>query len=136
MEQNQIMSAAVDTQAGYIVLQFNSDPVHDVVGNFKKDLDHAASIIEQEFKKEGQKVRILLDMTNFSGNYALDALSALVSFAKHNGPFVERTASFGGSDKVTMAGEVAIALSGRSNIKIFDTRHDAVAWLTDTVGRI
>lgn len=136
MEKNKIMSTIVDPQAGYTLLQFNGDPVHDAIDQFKKDIEHSSKIIEEESKKEGQKIRILLDMTNFSGNYALDALSALVAFAKHNEPFVERTASFGGSDKVTMAGEVAIALSGRKNIKLFDTRHDAVAWLTDNMGRI
>ena len=130
------MSTTVDTQAGYIVLQFNSAPIHDAVDRFKKDLVKSGAIIESESKKTGGKVRILLDMTNFSGNYALDALSALVSFAKHNEPFVERTASFGGSEKVVMAGEVAIALSGRKNIKLFDTRHDAVAWLMDNMDRI
>ncbi len=136
MEKNKIMSTTVDSQAGYMLLQFNGDPVHDAIDQFKKDIDHSSKMIEEESKKSGQKIRILLDMTNFSGNYALDALSALVSFAKHNEPFVERTASFGGSDKVTMAGEVAIALSGRKNIKLFDTRHDAVAWLMDNMGRI
>jgi hypothetical protein len=72
---------------------------------------------------------VILDIERFSGNYSLDALNALVSFARQNTPYVDRTASFGGSDKVKMAGEVAIALSMRDNIKICNTKEEALTWV-------
>lgn len=114
---------------GYILLKFNGDLVQGTVEVFKKELSDASAFIQQQHHEQGGPVRILLDTTSFTGNYALDALGALVTFAKENKPFVLKTAAFGGSDKVRMAGEAAIALSGRDNIHIFKDRVDAVMWL-------
>ncbi len=121
----------IEKEGGYIVMVFHGDLVRDTVDEFKAELSFASGVIEKYREEQGAPIHILLDLTDFSGNYALDALSALVAFAKHNKSLVARTATFGGSDKVTMAGEVAIALSGRDNIKIFKRRDDAVAWLLE-----
>lgn len=115
--------------AGLVTMFFTGDLTHDVMDEYKKELDKGIKIIEEYFQAHTRKVRVILDIQNFTGNYSLDALTALVSFAKKNTPYVDRTASFGGSDKVKMAGEVAIALSMRDNIKIFDTKEEAMTWL-------
>jgi hypothetical protein len=130
-ETKHAVEVGIEKEGGYIVIAFHGDLIRDTVEEFKQELDFASGVVEKYYKDTGAKVHILLDMSDFSGNYALDALSALVAFARHNKPFVERTASFGGSDKVIMAGEVAIALSGRDNIKLFKRRDDALAWLLD-----
>lgn len=124
----QTITLTVDPE-GYIVIQFNGDLVKDTVELFKKELADASEFIQKQHHEQGKSVRILLDTTHFTGNYELEALGALVAFAKTNKPFVLKTASFGGSDKVRMAGEAAIALSGRDNIHMFQNKVDAVMWL-------
>ncbi len=131
MEQNKIQKPLIITidDAGLVTMFFNGDLTHDVIDEYKKELNEGIKIIEEYYKAHTRKVRIILDMRHFTGNYSLDALTALVSFAKQNTPYVDRAASFGGSDKVKMAGEAAIALSGRDNVKIFDLKEEAMTWL-------
>lgn len=119
----------INDPEGYIIIQFNGDLVKETVDVFKQELADASKFIEQQHHAKGGPVRILLDTTHFTGNYELEALGALVTFAKANKPFVLKTATFGGSDKVRMAGEAAIALSGRTNIHMFKDKVEAVMWL-------
>lgn len=121
--------ASVEPQGKYILFQFKGDLVQHKVEGFKEDILVASKLITDKFKKDGKKVCVLLDMTEFTGNYSLDSLTALVEFAKNDKLFVEKTASFGGSDKVKIAGEIAITLSNRDNVKMFDTKEEAIAWL-------
>ncbi len=122
------ITTTIDPQ-GYLLITFNGDLTTDTVDTFKKDLADASLIIQKQFEENHRQVKILLDVTHFTGNYATDALAALVAFAQENKPFVEKTASFGGTYKVHLAGEAAIALSGRTNIHMFDDKIDAVMWL-------
>lgn len=115
--------------AGLVTMFFTGDITHDVMDDYKSELEKGAKLIEEYYQAHTRKVRVILDIRNFTGNYSLEALNALVGFARKNTPYVDRTASFGGSDKVKMAGEVAIALSMRDNIKIFDTKEEAMTWL-------
>jgi len=118
----------IDT-TGLVTMTFSGDITHDVIDEYKQELEKGIALIQEYYQAHTRKVRVILDIEHFTGNYNLDALNALVSFAKRNTPFVDRTASFGGSDKVKMAGEVAIALSMRDNIKIFNTKEEAVKWV-------
>jgi len=121
----------VTTEPGgrYIIIKFVGDLVESDVEQFKKDLESATNALIETYQKKGDKLHILLDMTDFTGNYSLDALNALTAFAAKNSTLVEKTASFGGSDKVKAAGEIVTTLAHRSNIKIFDKEADAVAWI-------
>ncbi len=118
-----------DPKDSYITIKFIGDITTDRIEDFKAELEIASNAIQNAFKETGKKLHIILDMAEFSGNYSLDSLTALVDFAKGNVPYVEKTASFGGSDKVNMAGEIAIVLSHRDNVKIFKTKEEALAWL-------
>lgn len=115
--------------SGLVSMVFIGDITHDVVEEYKAELEKGAGLIREYYQAHTRKVRVILDIERFSGNYSLDALNALVSFARQNTPYVDRTASFGGSDKVKMAGEVAIALSMRDNIKICNTKEEALTWV-------
>lgn len=126
-----VLTAAFDEKKNYIILKFTGDLREDREDDFKKDLQEAGELIADTYRETEKKLHILLDMTDFTGNYSGGSLSALVEFAKTNTFFVEKTASFGGSDKVKTAGEVAIDLSNRENIRIFDSEADAVAWLCE-----
>ena len=76
-------------------------------------------------------MKILLDLTEFTGQYTATTLQMLTEFAKGNTPYVEKTASFGGYDSVKAAGEAAAALAGRDNIKLFDSKEEAMSWLLE-----
>lgn len=128
MEKHSLI-ATISPDNTYITLKFSGDLVKQMVEGFREDILVASKVITNKFKADEKKVRTLVDMTEFTGNYSLDALTALVEFAKNNKLFIEKTVAFGGSDKVKIAGEVAITLSGRDNIKLFDSKDEAVAWL-------
>ncbi len=123
------LEAILQPDYNCIFLSLNGDLVQEKLNEFKSDLASASAMISDQYHIENKPLHILLDLTNFTGNYCLDALSLFTGFAKTNKSFVEKTASFGGSDKVKMAGEIVITLSGRDNIKIFNTKEEALAWL-------
>lgn len=126
---SQSLKTTIHADEGYILMKFSGDLSEDTVEDFKKGLAEASSIIVDCYHKENKKVHILLDMNDFTGKYSVASLTALTDFAKKNKPFVDKTASFGGSDTVKMAGEIVITLSGRDNIKIFDTQEEAKGWI-------
>lgn len=113
----------------YILIEFMSDLTQDALDAFRVDLADAQVMIQKKYEQDHKPVRILLDVSHFTGEYASEALDALVEFAKANVSYVIKTASFGGTDKVKMAGEAAIALSGRDNIRMFESKVDALLWL-------
>lgn len=113
-------------------MKFNGDITKVVLSEYQAELNKGIELIEEYYRRHTKKVKVILDMTDFTGNYSLDALSALVSFAKHNTEYVDHTASFGGSEKVKMAGEVAVALSRRDNIKVCDTKEEALQWVGES----
>lgn len=119
----------LDVKGNYITLKFTGDLGEKEMEMFKKDVADASSIIVDSYRDHSIKVHVLLDMTGFSGTYTLEALMTLTEFAKKNKPFIDKTASFGGSDKVKMAGEIVITLSHRDNIRIFNTKEEATTWL-------
>lgn len=118
-----------DEKYPYIHIKFIGDLVTERYEDFKKGLMEASDIIEKTANEGHGKVKIMLDLTEFSGNYSLSSLNLLVDFAKSNVPYVQKTASFGGSDKVNMAGEIAVVLSGRDNIKVCKTKEEAISFI-------
>ena len=123
------LTTTVEPDGLCVTLKFSGDLTEDKGELFKSDLLEAGKLIADSFRAKQHKIKVLLDMTDFSGNYSATNLTALAQFAKQNEPFVIKTASFGGTEKVKIAGEIAIALSARDNIKIFDKKADALEWL-------
>jgi hypothetical protein len=124
-----ILKASLQSQNNCILLEVIGDVVQENIEQFKTDLAEASAVIVDEYHVHNKPLRILLDMTHFTGNYCLEALSLFTGFAKTNKSFIEKTASFGGNDKVKMAGEIVITLSGRDNVKIFNSKEEALNWL-------
>lgn len=122
-------TASIENDGEFILLKLTGEVSKENIEEFKKDLDKASIAIENHYKKTNKLVKILLDVSSFSGTYNADALMSLAKFAEKNKLVVNKTAAFSASDKVRMAGEAAIALSHRTNIKIFNTEEDAKAWL-------
>ena len=120
----------IDTDAGGLIrIIFSGDLLVDDLPFFKSGLEIGKTIIAHTLKQTGKKVKIILDMTHFSGEYDASAIDILADFARSNTAFVEKTASFGGSDSVKAVGEIVTALASRENIKIFKTEAEALAWL-------
>lgn len=124
-----ILTATFKKDDDFVLLKIVGDIKSENIDSFKKDLEEASKTMSDAYAELGHKVKVLLDVSNFSGTYNAEALTALVDFARKDEAIVEKTASFGGSDKVKMAGEAAVALSHRTNIQIFDTEEEAKAWL-------
>ncbi len=124
-----ILTATFKKDDGFVLLKIVGNATSENIDIFKNDLEEASKIMSDAYTELGHKVKVLLDVSDFSGTYNAEALTALVDFARKDEAIVEKTASFGGSDKVKIAGEVAIALSHRTSIQIFDTEEDAKAWL-------
>ena len=109
-----------------------------IVGDLSEDKLEALSISMYEFRKlvenmhgkMGRKVKILVDLTRFSGKYAVKSFSELVNSAKLSKPHIEKSALFGGSFQVKLTVEAVIALSQRENMKIFETKQQALEWLS------
>ena len=114
---------------GVAVLKFSGALLENDSPAFRDDLALAAKKMRELFGAGKQKLRVLIDVTDFSGKYSAETLQMLADFAKNNATIVEKTASFGGTDKVKAAGEAAANLAGRENISIFDTREQALAFL-------
>lgn len=114
---------------GYVALTITGDLTSDDAEAFDADLRVGAETIRQFSEKEGHKVKVLMDVSAFTGVYDAASLQGLVDLASGDTPFVEKSASFGGTDKVKAAGEVVTALAERNNIAIFDTKEKALAWL-------
>jgi hypothetical protein len=107
------LDATLQAKDNYILLKINGDLVQGKVEQFKEDLAEASILIMGQWEVQKKQLHVL------------------TNFAKENKPYIEKTASFGGSYKVKMAGEIIITLSQRDNIKIFDKEEEAIAWLRE-----
>ncbi len=114
---------------GYLCLKLSGILNGENYDRLKKEVDDATSAVEKLYKEHQGIIRILLDISDFSGTYSLDAMVLMKKFAEHNRPFVYRTGVYGGTDAARVAAEITVALAGRDNIKFFKTKELAVAWL-------
>lgn len=129
MNQNQTIQTMLDP-SGIIIMKFSGNLLSEDMTAFKSSLDIAKITIGHHLKNQGKKVKILLDMQEFSGKYCPEAVEILSEFAKNDAEFVEKTASFGGSDSTRATGEIVAALAHRENIKICTSKEEALAWLS------
>ncbi|OHB03067.1 MAG: hypothetical protein A3B14_00180 [Candidatus Zambryskibacteria bacterium RIFCSPLOWO2_01_FULL_45_21] len=79
-------------------------------------------------KKTGDRVLCLVDITGLE-KYDPEAITILADMMKENEPHIKKTATFGGSKYVVLAEDVVVALSGRKNLKGFEKKEKALAWL-------
>ena len=72
----------------------------------------------------------LFTLTDISeSRYDRDVTAALQDLAKHNKPYVIAGAAVGVSGLQKVVFRSILAFSGRNNIKLFDTREEALDWL-------
>lgn len=114
---------------GFVAMTFTDNPTAENLPAFKAGLEVGASIIRQFSTSQNKKIKVLVDINAFSGEYDVNALEVFARFVAGNESFVEKSATWGGSDKARAAGEIAKALANRNNIAFFDTKEKAVEWL-------
>ncbi|MBI2640168.1 MAG: STAS/SEC14 domain-containing protein [Candidatus Sungbacteria bacterium] len=86
-------------------------------------------VVRREHEK-GEKVLVVTDISKLE-NYHPEALSTLAELLKANEPYIERSATFGGSQFIIIAQDIIRALSGRTNFRGFQTEAEALQWLKE-----
>lgn len=97
----------------------------------KSQVEAAKKLVKEESEKQGKKLNILFDISEFTGTYNVGAMLAMKGLEEHNRPYSNKTAVFGGSAAAQVAAELTLELIGRDTLKLFKTREDAEAWLRE-----
>jgi ribosomal protein S13 len=126
---DQPLKISIDENTHRVTLQIIGDLSKERLSSLAYAAESAQKQIEELSVKTGEKIKILIDMTEFSGIYDVDAVPLMTQFAKHNANFVKKTAGFGSAEKGTISGEIVSALAERENIRFFQTKEEAIAWL-------
>ncbi len=119
----------IKEKEGRIELSLHGSLTHDRFDALKESVASGKQMIKDNFIKTGRMIEVLLDMTEYSGVYDVEAMEILADFADANREFVRKTACFGGGQAAVLAGEVVIAMAERRNIQFFDSKEKACEWL-------
>lgn len=95
----------------------------------KMQVDSAKKLVKSESEKRDRKMRVLFDLTKFSGTYNVESMIAMKNLEEHNRPYVLKTAVYGGSPAAQIAAELTLELIGRDNLRLFPNRDEALEWL-------
>ena len=95
----------------------------------KNGVEEAKKKVHEVYDQTKSMVRVLFDISEFTGTYNVGAMSAMVDLEKHNRPYVAKTAIFGGSQAARIATEVTVTLIGQPSLKMFTSKEEAEGWL-------
>jgi len=90
--------------------------------------DKVRRMIVTLYNKTGKEVLTLVDITDIK-KYDAEAYSILTELMQDNKQYTLKTATFGGNDYIIAAQDILLALSGRTNMKNFKTKEEAINWL-------
>jgi len=90
--------------------------------------DKVRRMIVALYNKTGKEVLTLVDITDIK-KYDAEAYSILTELMQNNKQYTLKTATFGGNDYIIAAQDILLALSGRTNMKNFKTKEEAINWL-------
>jgi len=90
--------------------------------------DKVRKMIVVLYNKTGKEVLTLVDITDIK-KYDAEAYSILTELMQNNKQYTLKTATFGGNDYIIAAQDILLALSGRTNMKNFKTKEEAINWL-------
>ena len=115
---------------GILLLTFVGE-INDTtdINVLRSDVNTVSTAIKNLHKEQSKKIKVLIDIVSFKAQYVSEAVDVLVELARGDKELVEKTAVFGVSDKVRIIGETIVVLPGRTNIKFFETKPEAIAWL-------
>ena len=118
-----------------------NDIVHiALTGSLKKEnlpglkewADETAIIVRNTHEKTGQKVKALIDLTNLKVDYDPQDLMIIVNLMKTNEPHMFKAGTFGAAIGIRFAADVALTMAGRTNLKSFKTKEEALVWLSSS----
>ena len=90
--------------------------------------DKVRRMIVTLYNKTGKEVLTLVDITDIK-KYDAEAYSILTELMQDNKQYTLKTATFGGDNYIIAAQDILLALSGRTNMKNFKTKEEAINWL-------
>ncbi|MBU6310700.1 STAS/SEC14 domain-containing protein [Patescibacteria group bacterium] len=126
---NEPFDAVIEGDLVYMRLAGSVDA--DSVPRLAEQVAAAKALVKGESERRGEKVAVLFDISDFTGAYAVGAMLEMKSLEEHNRPYTARTAVFGGSAAAQVAAELTLALIHRDSLKLFATKEEALAWLSE-----
>jgi hypothetical protein len=102
----------------------------DGVGTLKTLLEKSHDLTVEIYNNTGDRIRGLIDLSDFT-HYSPKVVSIIAEVLKKNRPYVEKTATYGGTPFIRLAQETVYALAGRDNFGAFDTKEEALEWLKE-----
>lgn len=102
----------------------------EIIRELDADSKKVHTLIHGLYSKKFVSIDVLIDLRAFSGAYSPVALESLAHLAKQDESYVRKTACFGASNDVRLAGDIVAVFAGRSNIEFFKTEEEARAWLS------
>lgn len=117
-------------QNNIIHLKINlGDLAHDKLADLKAFANKVRRMVPAVYNRTGQKVRTIVDITSLK-RYDSEGFLILTELMKETEKYTLKTATFGGDEHILAAQDVLLALSGRMNFRAFNTKEEALAWLT------
>ncbi len=86
--------------------------------------------IREAWVSANKKVAVLVDLTELKNYTEPEAMTTISDLMTADSEYVSKTAVFGASKMIGFAQEIATSLSGRENMKSFETKEKAIAWLS------
>ncbi len=114
---------------GHISMKLSGTLTNENYEELKASVEEAKQLVKAQAKERRGMVKVLFDLSDFTGVYNVGAMTSMKEMADHNRPFVAKSAIFGGSDMARIAADVTVALIGDPTIKLFKTKEEAEAWL-------
>lgn len=98
--------------------------------SIKKTVEACVGMLDDLHKGEGKKLRLLIDLTAFSGEYEAAAMKHLSDLGGRVSPHVEKSVVLSGSVCPPSAEQVGNALCGKDAKRFMaEEREAALAWL-------
>ncbi|MDE2188164.1 MAG: STAS/SEC14 domain-containing protein [Patescibacteria group bacterium] len=114
---------------GFVLIALSGDVLEGQTATFSDELKKGFEMIRAYSTERKAKIKILVDLGNFSGKYSVEAMELFADFAADDAPYVDRSAIYGLSAEIRAAAKITTAMSGRKNISVFDSREKALKWL-------
>lgn len=112
-----------------VTLAIAGEVGQDELPELKKWADSAKGRIREAFNSTNKKLAVLVDFTSLENFSEGEVLSIIADLMSADSKYVYKTATFGANKNISLAEEIAKSLSGRDNMKNFDTKEKALDWL-------
>ena len=125
-----LVASTVSSTVVLLVLSGKVD-TPERISELDLDIKKAHLLICDLCTKAHSPIDILFDLHAFSGIYSPLAIESLAHLAKEDEQYVRKTACFGASETIRLAGDIIAVIAGRGNIHFFKDEEEARAWLTE-----